>query len=161
MVSKPIVKWHQWSHMVVRAGLWGRQSTQELMPLNCGVGKDSWECLGLQGDPTSHSYRKSIPNTHWKDWCWSWSSSISVTWCEQLTHCKVPDVGKIEGRRKGVRGWDGWMASPMQWTWTWANSGKWWGTGRPGMLQSMGYANFGILSHSASTEKSKWQELKS
>ena len=28
-------------------------STEELMLLNCGVGVDSWESLGLQGDPTS------------------------------------------------------------------------------------------------------------
>ena len=28
-------------------------STEELMLLNCGVGKDSFESLGLQGDPTS------------------------------------------------------------------------------------------------------------
>ena len=26
---------------------------EELMVLNCGVGEDSWESLGLQGDPTS------------------------------------------------------------------------------------------------------------
>ena len=48
-------------------------------------------------------------------------------------------LGKIEGRRR--RGWqrmDGWMASPTQWTWVWANSGSWWWTGRPGMLQCMG-----------------------
>ena len=36
------------------------------------------------------------------------------------------------------RGWDGWMASPTQWTWVWVSSGSWWGTGKPGMLQSMG-----------------------
>ena len=35
------------------------------------------------------------------------------------------------------RGWDGWMASPTRWTWVWVNSGSWWWTGRPGMLQSM------------------------
>ena len=47
-------------------------------------------------------------------------------------------LGKIEGRRRGDdRGWDGWMASPIQWTWTWANSRRWWGTGKPGVLQSM------------------------
>ena len=34
--------------------------------------------------------------------------------------------------------WDGWMASPTQWTWVWVNSGSWWWTGKPGMLQSMG-----------------------
>ena len=34
-------------------------------------------------------------------------------------------LGKIEGRRRsGGRGWDGWMASPTQWTWVWANSGR-------------------------------------
>ena len=35
------------------------------------------------------------------------------------------------------RGWDGWMASPTQWTWVWINSGSWWWTGRPGLLQFM------------------------
>ena len=38
-------------------------------------------------------------------------------------------------REEGIRGWDGWMASLMQWTWTWAR--KWWGTGRPGVQQSI------------------------
>ena len=37
------------------------------------------------------------------------------------------------------RGWDGWMASPTQWTWVWASSRSWWLTGKPGMLQSMGH----------------------
>ena len=41
--------------MDVRVGLWRRLSAEELMLLNCGVGEDSWESLGLQGDPTSHS----------------------------------------------------------------------------------------------------------
>ena len=30
-------------------------SAKELMLLNCGVGEDSWEFFGLQGDPTSPS----------------------------------------------------------------------------------------------------------
>ena len=43
---------------------------------------------------------------------------------------KVPDAGKdwSEGE-ESVRGWNGWMASLMQWTWTWVNFGRWWGTG--------------------------------
>ena len=49
-------------------------------------------------------------------------------------------LGKIEGRkRRGhqrMRG--GWMASPMRWTWTWANFRRWWGTEGPGVLLSMG-----------------------
>ena len=72
--------------------------------------------------------------------CWSWSSSILVLLWEQPTHWKSPwcwERLRAEGE-EGIRGWDGWMASPMQWTWTWANFGRWGGTGRPGMLQSMG-----------------------
>ena len=58
------------------------------MLLNCGVRADSWESLGLQGDPTSQSSRKSVLNTHWKDCCWSWNSNTLATWCEELTHWK-------------------------------------------------------------------------
>ena len=35
------------------------------------------------------------------------------------------------------RGWDGWMTSPMWWTWVGVSSKSWWWKGRPGMLQSM------------------------
>ena len=52
---------------------------------------------------------------------------------------KTPMLGKIEGRRRGVYGgWDGWMASPIQWIWVWVDSRRWWRTGKSGMLQSMG-----------------------
>ena len=53
---------------------------------------------------------------------------------------KDPDAGKDRRQEeKGTTGWDGWMASPTQWTWVWASSGRWWKTGRPGVLQSMGH----------------------
>ena len=42
------------------------------------------------------------------------------------------------GGERDDRGWDGWMASPTRWTWVWVNSGSWWWTGRPGLLQFMG-----------------------
>ena len=35
-------------------------------------------------------------------------------------------------------GWDGWMTSSTQWTWTWVNSQSWWWKGKPGILKSMG-----------------------
>ena len=54
------------------------------MLLNCGVGEDSWESLGLQGDPASPSWRKSVLNVHWKDWCWGWNSNTLTTWWEEL-----------------------------------------------------------------------------
>jgi len=53
------------------------------------------------------------------------------------------------------RGWGGWMASLTRWTWVWVNSGSWWWTGRPGMLQFMGSQRVG---HDWATEL-KWTEM--
>ena len=51
---------------------------------------------------------------------------------------KDPDAGKEWGQEeKEATGWDGWMASATQWKWVWVNSGSWWWSGRPGVLQSM------------------------
>ena len=42
---------------------------------------------------------------------------------------KTPMLRKIEGRRRrDDRGRDGWMASPTQRTWAWANTGRGWRT---------------------------------
>jgi len=49
-------------------GLWRRLSAEELMLLNCGVGEDSWESLGLQGDRTSPFWRRSALGFLWKEW---------------------------------------------------------------------------------------------
>ena len=52
---------------------------------------------------------------------------------------KDPDAGKAwRQEEKEMTGWDGWMASPTQWTLVWANSRRWWWTGRPGVLWFMG-----------------------
>ena len=56
-------------------------------------------------------------------------------------------LGKMEGRRRGR---DGWMPTPTQWTWVWANSGRWWRTGRPGVLPSRGSQRVG---HDWATEQ--------
>ena len=57
---------------------------------------------------------------------------------------KGPDAGKDRGREeKGMRGWECWMASLTRWTWVWVNSGSWWWTGRPGVLQFMGSQRVG------------------
>ena len=100
----------------------------------------SWESLGLQGDPTSPSWRKSVLDVHWKDWYWSWNSNTLATWCEELTHLKrlwCWERLKVGGEGDD-RGWDVWMASSTRWTWVLASSGCWWWTGKPGELQSMG-----------------------
>ena len=75
---------------VVMYGCERKLSTEEFMLLKCGVGEDSWESLGLQGDQTSHSWRKSSMNIHWKDWCRSRSSNTLATGWEELTHWKRP-----------------------------------------------------------------------
>ena len=77
---------------------------------------------------------------HWKDWCWSWNSNTLATSCEELTHWKRPWCweGLGAGGEGNNRGWDGWMASPTQWTWVCVNSRSWWWTGRPGVLWFMG-----------------------
>ena len=116
--------------MGVRFGL----SAEELTLLNCGAGKDSWESLGLQGDPT----KEISPGC-------SLEGLILKLKHQYFGHLmrrtdsleKTLMWGKIEGRRRrGRQGWNGWMASPTQWTWVWVNSGSWWWAGRPGVLQS-------------------------
>ena len=73
------------------------------------------------------------------------NSSALATSCEELTHWKR--LWCWEGLRAwgegDNRGWDGWMASPTQWTWVWMNSGSWWWTRRPGVLRFMGSQRVG------------------
>ena len=66
--------------------------------------------LGLQGDPTSPSWRRSVVGAHWKDWCWSWNSSTLATWCEELTLLKRPWCRERlrVGGEGDDRGWDCW-----------------------------------------------------
>ena len=58
------------------------------------------------------------PDFHWKDWSWSWSSNTLATWWEELTRWKRPWCWeRLRAGGEGVdRGWDGWMASLIQWT---------------------------------------------
>ena len=50
----------------------------------------------------------------------------------------------------------GWMASPTRWGWVWVNSGSWWWTGRPGVLQFMGLQR---VWHDWATELTDWQVM--
>ena len=112
---------------------------------------DSWESLGLQGDPTSPFWRRSALGFLWREWCWSWSSSTLATSREELTHWKRLWCweGLGAGGEGDDRGWDGWMASLTWWTWVWVDSRCWWWTGRPGVLQIMGSQRVG---HNWATE---------
>ena len=116
--------------------------------LNCGVGEDLWESLGLQGDPTS-----------WPKGNQSWifigrtdaEAETPILWppdAKNLLTGKDPDAGENwRWEEKGMTedemvGW---------WTWVWASSGSWWWTGKLGMLQSMGLKSWTRLSY--------WTEL--
>ena len=106
------------------------------MLLNCGVGQDSWESLGLQGDPNSPSYSPGcsleglmlkLKHQFFGHLMWR-TDSLEKT----LT------LGKIEGKRRGwqrMRWLDGFTNSMDM---SWATSGSWWWTGKPGVLQSIG-----------------------
>ena len=110
------------------------------MLLNRDVGEDSWESFGLQ----------EIQPVHLKgNQSWIFigrtdaEAETPILWPPNVKNWliwKDPDTGK-DWRQEEYgdnRGWDSRMASPTQWTWVWVNSGSWWWTGRPGLLQSMG-----------------------
>ena len=69
---------------------------------------------------------------------------------------KTMMLGMIEGGRR--RGWqqEGWMESMIQCTWVWATSARWWGSGKTGVLQSMGSQT---VRHDWGTEKQKLSDL--
>ena len=113
-------------------------------PLDCketqpvhSEGDQPWEFFG-RNDAKSETPVLWPPHVKsWligKDWCWE---------------------GVGAGGEGDARGWDGWMASPTRWTWVWVNSGRWWWTGRPGVLHFMGSQRVG---HDWATERN-WTEL--
>ena len=86
--------------MDVRVGLWRKLSTEKLMLLNCGVGEDSWESLGLQGDQTNPKGDQS--------WIFIGRTDAEaetpvfghLMWRTDSLE-KTLMLGKIEGRRRG------------------------------------------------------------
>ena len=76
---------------------------------------------------------KSVLNIHWKDWCWRWNSNTLATWWEELTPWKRPWCW--ERLKAGGEGWWHHWFDGHEFEWT---PGVGNGTGRPGMLQSMG-----------------------
>ena len=75
--------------MDVRVGLWRKLSAEELMLLNFGVGEDSWESLGLQGDPTSPFWRSTLEFFHCFPIYFPWSDG---TGCHDLCCEIVPNI---------------------------------------------------------------------
>ena len=100
--------------------------------LNCGVGEDSWEYLGQQGDQTSLAKGNQA-------WIFIGKTDAEtetpILWPPDVKSWliwKDPDAGKHWRREEKVTTKDdGWMASPTQCTWVWVNSGSRWWTGKP------------------------------
>ena len=111
-----------------------------LMLSNCGVGEDSWE-----SPLDTNEIKRVNPKGNQ---CWIFTgrtdaeAEAPILWLPDAKSWLIgndPDAGKDwRQEEKGMTGWDGWMASPTQWTWVWASSGRWWWTGKPDVLQSMG-----------------------
>ena len=89
--------------------------------------------------------RYTSPNTSFSSIAVCLGAHTLAASCEELTHWKR--VWCWEGLGAGGegddRGWDGWLASLVWWTWVWVNSGRWWWTGRPGVLRCMGSQRVG------------------
>ena len=102
---------------------------KEIKPVN-PKGNQPWillEGLMLKFQYFGHLMKETA---QWKrPWCWEGRKA------------------KGEG---GNRGWDDWMASPTPWTWVWASSRRWWRTGKPDVLQSLGSQRVG---HNLATEQ--------
>ena len=111
--------WCFWN-VVLENTLQSPLDCKEIKPVN-PKGNQSWIFIG-RTDAEAETPILQPPDT--KNW---------LIW-------KDPDAGKDQLKAGGEgddRGWDGWMASLIQWTWVSVNSGSWWWTGRPGVLQSM------------------------
>ena len=130
----------QWPCMDVRVGLWRKLSAKNWC---------LWTVL-LEKTLESPLDSREIQPVHLKGYH-SWmfigrtdaEAETPILWPSDAKNWRIwkdPDAGKDWGwEEKGTTGWDGWMASPTQWMWVWVNSGSWWWTGRPGVLQSLGH----------------------
>ena len=66
----------------------------------------------------------------WRGWAKTeMMLSSGCVWCCTEQYCL--ETWNVRSVNQGT-------LAPIQWTWIWANSGRLWGTGRPGVLQSMG-----------------------
>ena len=111
--------WHFWTVMFEKT-LESPLNCKEIQPVH-PKGNQSWIFIG-RTDAEAETPILWLPDL--KNW---------LIWKEPGCWERLRAGGEGDNR-----GWDGWMASPTQWTWVWVNSGSWWWTGRPGVLQSVG-----------------------
>ena len=63
---------------------------------------------------------------------WRTDAEAEAPWKRPWFWERLKVGGEADNRER-----DGWMASPTQWTWVWTRSGRWWRSGKSGVLQSM------------------------
>ena len=126
--------------------------SKELMLSSCGAREDSWESLGQQTVQTSPVLKKINPE-------YSLEGLMLNQKLQYFGHL-IQTTDSLENtlswerlKAEEDRGWDVWMASPIQWTWTWANPRRWGGTRKPGMLQCMELLRVG---HDLETEEQQY-----
>ena len=127
------------------------------MLLNCGIGEDSWESIGLWEiqpvHPKGNQFWIFIVRTDTE-------AETPILWWPDAKNWliwKDPDAGKDwrqEERRTTEDEMVGWHH--LQWTWVWAGSGCWWQTGKPGVSQYMGSQRVG---HDWAELKAHWKWL--
>ena len=129
--------------MDVRVGLWRKLSAEELMLLNCGVGEDSWESVDCKkikpvhpkgdqswvfiGRTNAEAEAPGLCHLMWRTDSLEKTLIVGKDWRQE-------EKGKTEVE---MVGWHHWLR------WVWVNSGIWWWTGKPGLLQSMGSQRVG------------------
>ena len=118
--SWALKNWYFWT-VVLEKTLENPLDCKEIQPVH-PKGNQSWICIGRTDVEAETLILWPLDAKSRSPWCW-----------ERL---------KVGGEGDD-RGWDGWMASPTQWTWVWVNSRSWWWTGRPGVLKSMGSQRVG------------------
>ena len=115
------------------------------MLLNCGVGEDFWESLGLQGDPTKSILKEISPE-------YSLEVLMLKLKLQYFGHLmqradsfeKTLMLGKIEGRRRKGRQRMRWLDGITD-SMDMGLGGlrSWWWTGRPGVLRFLGSQGVG------------------
>ena len=128
--------WCFWT-VVLEKTLESPLDCKEIQPV-LSIGDQSWVFFGRTDAEVETPILWPLHAKSWLIW--------KRLWCWE---------GLGAGGEGDDRGWDGWMASPTQWMLVWVNSGSWWWTGRPGVLQFMGSQRAG---HDWETELN-WTEL--
>ena len=124
-IKKQNLDWCFWT-VVLEKTLGSPLDSKEIKPVN-PKGNQSWLFIGRNGAEAEAPVLRPPDAKHWL------IKNKSVILSKKLK----------AGGSGDDRGWEGWMKSSNWWTWVWASFGNWWGTGKPGVMWSMGSQRIG------------------